>query len=122
MGLLGLYFFIAFVIYRTPNFKPVKCFEGEVVFKSVDINLNLRDFFEKNILGNESMVIASEEVGFYINKHDRLKLWEMKPQDLMKQACGLKVRINAQPLLFGGYSLSVIDEIVKIETTIKMTK
>jgi len=46
----------------------------------------------------------------------------MKPQDLMKQVCGLKVRINAQPLLFGGYSFSVIDEIVKIQTTIKMTK
>lgn len=120
--LLGFYFLISFVIYRAPNFQKIKCFEGDVVFKAVDVNFNFRDFFEKNLLGNHSVMLASEDIRFYISKKDWLKLWEIKPQQLIKMDCGLNVKISTRPLFFGGYGVSVIDEIKKIETKIKIIK
>ncbi|TEW50146.1 hypothetical protein [Psychromonas algicola] len=109
-------------MYRTPNFKKIKCFEGEVVFKAIELHFDLRDFFEKNLLGNHSVMLASEDIRFYISKKDWLKLWEIKPQQLIKMDCGLNVKISTRPLFFGGYGVSVIDEIKKIETKIKIIK
>ena len=68
--LLGFYFLISFVIYRAPNFQKIKYFEGEVVFKAIELHFGLRDFFEKNLLGNYLVMLASEDIHFYISKKD----------------------------------------------------
>jgi len=109
-------------VYRSPNFQKIKYFEGDVIFKAIDLQFDLRNFFEKYILRSHSILLTSENMWFYIRKEDLLKVYKEIPQGVMKYESGIKVKLNAQPLLFGGYGLSSIDQVIKTETSMLRIK
>jgi len=119
---IGCYFVLSFIVYRSPNFQKIKYFEGDVIFKAIDLQFDLRNFFEKYILRSHSILLTSENMWFYIRKEDLLKVYKEIPQGVMKYESGIKVKLNAQPLLFGGYGLSSIDQVIKTETSMLRIK
>jgi len=117
-----LYVLSSLFVYRLPSRKKVEVFESEVVFNYVDIRFTARELFETTVLSNGVVSLAVGAQRFYLTREDKAKLWQVSPRELSKNGCSLKIKLKAQPLLFGGYGLGVIEEIITINKTPIITK
>ncbi|MCP4321035.1 MAG: hypothetical protein GY787_04135 [Alteromonadales bacterium] len=117
-----LYILISLLLYRLPNSREFDYFEGEVVFNFIELKMNHRDAFESIILRTQFLTLASEEKRFYISTNDNAMIWEISPHELSKAGYTLKLKLITRRLLFGGFGLSEIVEIVKIKKNPIITK
>ncbi len=85
ISIVVLYLVISVTFYRLPNFDKVECFQSEVVFDFVDIQLSPREIFETGVLSKRVVTLVIENKRFFIENIDKQKLWKVNPRDMKEQ-------------------------------------
>lgn len=122
ISIVVLYLVISVTLYRLPNFDKVECFQSEVVFDFVDIQLSPREIFETGVLSKRVVTLVIENKRFFIENIDKQKLWKVNPRDMKKQGYTLSAKVCAQPLMFGGYGVAKVTNLTKVNKQLIITK
>ena len=89
-------------------------FEGKVHYKIMDLSFENRDNFEA-FFPDRSVVRIENTPIFYVTYSDRRKLWPVDPHQMEQNGYTYKAKILAPPLLFGGYGVSKVIGVQRVD-------
>jgi len=101
-----------FLLYRVPRSMSVTI-KGEILYKFIDIAPPNKQGMFEYVMGNQWIRLVDGNV-IYIKPKDFDRIWAENPHDMRKKGYTKYVIFETTPLLFGGYGLSTIKEIKKI--------
>jgi len=110
VGIISIYLVVCMVLYRAPAGDESEYFQGDVLYKLNDSTGTNRQLFEELVMGNR-LVRLGDESTWYVSERDHKILWPENPDEMRKRGYTIKTELQAQKLLFGGYSKAEIHEL-----------
>lgn len=107
------WFGICWTMYRLPSQESANIFDGEIHYKFIELDLTNRGFFE-GICSNRIARLEGNSM-LYVSLSDHEKLWPENPHEMNKNGYSYRARLQASPLLFGGFGLAKVISVVRIE-------
>ena len=114
------WFSVCWTMCRLPSQVDAHIYEGEIHYKFVELDLSNRGFFES--ICSNSIVRLEENSIFYVSQSDHKKLWPEDPRVMDKNGYTYRAKLQASPLLFGGFGLAKVISIVRITKEPKISK
>ena len=101
------------ILYRIPASSEDVTFEGEILFKFVDLDFTERGLYEEVVQNSRIRLVGGQKL--FVNKEARAALWPENPHEMAKKNYKLQVVLKARLLYFGGYSTATVVSIKKVE-------
>lgn len=101
--------------YRIPATASPVVFEGPVHYKVLELGLTNRDVFEMLMPTGLRIARIVDAPELYVIESDHARLWKEDPFSMREKGYTMKVRMEAQPLLFGGYGRSKVVTLERIK-------
>lgn len=105
----GIGFVSSLIAFRFPASTEPDFFEGNVLYKFVEITGSYRQLFEELIMQNRTIRLVDDSI-WYVSKSDYAKLWPENPHKMSKKNYTIKAKVKVQKLFFGGYSRAEVAE------------
>jgi hypothetical protein len=105
---------VGYTLYRVPSGEQSVVFQGEVHYKVVEMAFSNREAFEYYAPGGLKLVRIEGSPDLFVSAADRKRLWPEDPFTMMDKGYTLNAKIRASPLLFGGYGVSNVATVERI--------
>lgn len=108
-----LWFGVSLAVYRIPSGEASLTFEGNVHYKFIELESDNRTSFE-SLVGNYRTRLDGAPI-LYLSGEEKARIWSPSPRDLEEKRYTLRPKLEAKPLLFGGFGVARIVDVARVK-------